>query len=286
MDLRPLGSTGLLVSPLGLGTVKLGRNRGVKYPGGEGFALPSDDEAATLIRTAHELGINLIDTAPAYGSSEERIGSLMSSLDWLGGRDQWVVSTKVGEEFNAATGESRFDFSPQHARMSVERSLRRLKLDELDIVLVHSDGRDEWIINASGVLDALRELKRRGLIRAIGMSTKTIDGGLLALRQSEGACDVIMVTYNARERAEGVVIDSARMRGVGVLIKKGLLSGHIEDVMAKMPPEIRSQTSDPIEASMRLALGRQGVSSLVVGTFSPAHLADNARAAMIAIGQG
>lgn len=65
---RPLGKTGLRISPLGLGTVKLGRDQGVKYP--NGFAIPDDDQARQLLTLARELGINLIDTAPAYGVGE------------------------------------------------------------------------------------------------------------------------------------------------------------------------------------------------------------------------
>lgn len=72
---RPLGSTGLNVSPLGLGTVKLGRDRGVKYP--SGFRIPDDQQAQMLLRMARDMGINLIDTAPAYGTSEERPGPLL-----------------------------------------------------------------------------------------------------------------------------------------------------------------------------------------------------------------
>lgn len=284
MDHRALGNTGLIVSPVGLGTVKLGRNRGVKYPGGEGAALPSDDQAMKLLHAASELGVNLIDTAPAYGSSEQRLGELMTRAGWFGGRDRWVVCTKVGEEFDPASGTSTYDFSPSHVKMSVERSMRRLRVDVLDMVLIHSDGRDEWIISASGAMDALRELRHRGLVRAIGISVKSADGGLAAVRRSEGACDVVMLTYNAKDRAEGVAIDAARHRGVGVLVKKGLLSGHIDEVMGKMPPEIRSATDDPIEASMRLVLGRQGVGSMIVGTTSEAHLADNVKAAELAIG--
>lgn len=68
---RPLGDTGLAVSPLGLGTVKFGRDQGVKYP--SGFTIPDDREAADLLALARDLGINLIDTAPAYGRSEERL---------------------------------------------------------------------------------------------------------------------------------------------------------------------------------------------------------------------
>ena len=85
---RPLGSTGLRVSPLGLGTVKLGRNTGVKYP--NQFALPSDGQARELLALARDLGINLIDTAPAYGTSETRLGPLLQ-----GQRQDWVVCTKV-----------------------------------------------------------------------------------------------------------------------------------------------------------------------------------------------
>ncbi len=286
MDLRPLGQTTLLVSPLGLGTVKLGRNRALKYPGsdkGEGFPLPTDEQAEALLRTAADLNINLIDTAPAYGTSEERLGALMSKLHWLGGRDRWVICTKCGEEFDNQVGESRFDFTPEHTKLSVERSLRRLNIDTLDIVLLHSDGRDEWIINHSGALDALRELQRRGLIRAIGISTKTVDGGLLALRQSAGACDVVMLPYSPLERAHGVVVDAARHRGVGVLVKKALASGHTTDLLNKMPVEIRSAVSDPIQAAMRFTLQRAGVSSVIVGTTNPAHLRDNAAAAEMAL---
>ncbi len=74
MELRPLGSTGIKVSLLGLGTVKLGRNEGVKYP--RPFDLPDDRSVVALLETAQSLGINLLDTAPAYGRSEERLGAL------------------------------------------------------------------------------------------------------------------------------------------------------------------------------------------------------------------
>ena len=69
---RPLGSTGIDVSVLGLGTVKIGRNQQVKYP--TGFELPDDDTVIELFELAQSLGINFIDTAPAYGSSEQRLG--------------------------------------------------------------------------------------------------------------------------------------------------------------------------------------------------------------------
>ena len=80
---RTLGKTDMEVSILGLGTVKLGRNEGVKYP--QSFKIPDDKEAATLIGLAKDSGINLIDTAPAYGNSEQRLGKLLKEQrqDWL-----------------------------------------------------------------------------------------------------------------------------------------------------------------------------------------------------------
>ena len=91
MKLRPLGSTGINVSPLGLGTVKLGRNQQVKYP--QGFDIPDDAQVSELLALAWELGINFIDTAPAYGTSEQRLGQLLPRAD------DWVIMTKVGEIF-------------------------------------------------------------------------------------------------------------------------------------------------------------------------------------------
>ena len=75
MELRPLGSTGIKVSPLGLGTVKLGRDQQVKYP--SSFRIPDDDAVRDLFALTRELGINLVDTAPAYGNSEQRLGKLL-----------------------------------------------------------------------------------------------------------------------------------------------------------------------------------------------------------------
>jgi aryl-alcohol dehydrogenase-like predicted oxidoreductase len=298
MDVRPLGSTGLLVSAIGLGTVKLGRNRGVKYPGGDGFALPTDEQALALLKAAAEQGVNLLDTAPAYGHAEARLGELMHRAAWLGGRDRWVVCTKVGEEFDNDTGESRFDYSPGHCRASVERSLRRLRTDVLDLVLVHSDGRDEWIIDRTGVLDELRRLRRQGLIRAVGMSVKTLDGALQAVRAADepgdaggaggggggggtgsgGGCEVVMLEHSPAHHRCGLGIDAARLRGAGVLVKKALGSGHLDDLLNKIPPDLRLASQSSVEAALRYVFARPGVSSVVVGTSRTEHLLANAEA--------
>lgn len=257
--LRPLGSTGMHVSAIGLGTVKLGRNQGVRYPAG--FKLPSDDEAISVLRTASDEGVNLIDTAPAYGVSEERLGRLMKRAGWFNGRDQWIVSTKVGEEFE--NGQSRFDFSPDAVRESIHRSLKRLELDALDVVLIHSSGDDENIIRGSGAVDALQELKRRGVVRAIGISSKTVAGGMLAL---DHGLDILMLTLNAAENDQLPVVTHAGACRAGVLIKKGLASGH-----AALNPG-----DDPVREAMSYIFNAAPhISSVVVGTINPAHLRHN-----------
>ncbi len=259
---RELGATGIAVSTLGLGTVKLGRNQGVKYP--SDFALPSDQAAAQLLALAQDLGINLLDTAPAYGSSETRLGELLQG-PLKHQRHHWLLCTKVGEEF--VDGQSQFDFTVEHTRFSVERSLRRLQRDVLDIVLVHSNGADEDIIRHHGTLEALAELKRTGKIRAYGMSTKTVPGGLLAAQQS----DLVMVTWNLRERDQEPVIDYCARHRKGVVIKKALASGHLVNTSS-------SANSDAVAQTFQHLFARAGVTSAIVGTLNPEHLRHNVEA--------
>ncbi|MBL8764826.1 MAG: aldo/keto reductase [Phycisphaerae bacterium] len=269
MELRPLGTSGIAVSVLGLGTVKLGRNRGVRYPAA--FEVPTDEAAERLLRCAAEVGVTLLDTAPAYGASEERLGRLVGRV---GRRDRWVLCTKAGEEFEPAAaggeGASRFDFSPRAVRSSVERSLIRLGVEHLDIVLLHCDGRDAWIVRESGALDELLRLKHEGKLGAAGASTKTIAGGLAAVERG----DVVMVAYSPWDRDAEPVIDAARVAGKGVLVKKALGSGWLGSDASGAGHAGRA---DP-GAALRFAAGKPGVSSVVVGTIDEVRLRANARA--------
>jgi aryl-alcohol dehydrogenase-like predicted oxidoreductase len=255
LSLRPLGRTGIMVSPLGLGTVKLGRDRDVKYPGA--FQIPDDTEAADLLRAAQRMGVMVLDTAPAYGEAEERLGRILPAC---GGRDRWVIITKAGEEFDGKTGESRFDFSAGAIRASVERSLERLKTDRVEALLLHSDGRDRWIIGESGAVEALARLKKQGKARTIGISTKTAAGGMLAA--TCGMFDVVMLTLNVEHGEDLPAIREAGRRGVGVFIKKALSSGRDADVAG----------------AMRRCLAEPAVTSVIVGTTRSEHLGECAMA--------
>jgi len=245
---RSVGQSGIEVSILGLGTVKFGRNLGVKYP--TAFALPSDNEIVNLLRIATEQGINLLDTAPAYGSSEERLGALLGVS-----RHDWIITTKVGEEF--INGESHYDFSPQAVSHSIERSLQRLRTDYLDIVLAHSNGEDRRIIEQENIFTTLSTLKKEGKIRAYGMSSKTVVGGLLTV----DLADVAMVTLNSTCTDDSEVIAYAHQKQKGIFIKKSLDSGHL---------------SSSIADNMRFVFAKPGVSSVIVGTINSYHLRENA----------
>lgn len=251
---RPLGSTGLSVSVLGLGTVKFGRNQKIKYPT---FDLPSDEAICHLLDDAQGFGINLLDTAPAYGMAEERLGKLLGTR-----RNEFVIVTKTGEEFQ--DGESTYDFSAEHTRLSVERSLKRLKTNRLDCVLVHCPRNDFEVLSNSPVFVELQKLKDRGDIRSFGASTNSIEGGMLAL----DVADVVMVTHSADYTEEESVIRRAAELGKGVLIKKGLGSGHL--AVGAAPRSL--------EENFRPIFQLAGVSSLVIGTIDRDHLRENVEA--------
>lgn len=253
MKRRLIAQTGIEISPLGLGTVKFGRNQGVKYP--QGFELPADKEVRELLALAFDLGINLLDTAPAYGLAEERLGKLLPNS-----RHDWVIETKVGESF--LDGESRFDFTAAGTRRSVENSLRLLKTDYLDMVLIHSDGDDVRILREEAVLDTLLQMQQQGWVRTVGISSKTVEGGLLAF---ELGCDVVMAAYNPTYADELPVLEAAAQQNKAVLVKKAFASGHLDKLGGK----------NPVEQALAFAFAQPGVTGVVLGTINPRHLREN-----------
>lgn len=244
---RRLGLTGFDVSEISLGSVKFGRTTGLKYP--NRVSIPNDEQLKRLICEANDLGINLLDTAPAYGESEQRIGELLHNE--IKG---WKISTKVGEEFDGKS--SHFNFEPAAINQSIHRSIKRLRRDHLDIALIHSNGEDEDILLNFGALETLKALKQKGLIKAVGISYKTSAGAKIAIRQG---ADLLMATLNTADRSQEKTIREAFDSGVGVLIKKPFASGHQAN-----------------SSSLRFVLEREEVTSVVIGTTNIGHLKENA----------
>jgi len=248
---KPLGQTDIHISAFGLGTVKFGRDQQVKYPWG--FKIPDDNAILELFAVCRDYGVNLIDTAPAYGNSEERLGQLIEN------RQEWAIVSKVGESF--INGQSHFDFSKQATNKTVEQSLQRLKTDYIDVILVHSDGNDNQVIHQTDVIETLMKLKDEGKIRAYGLSTKTTAGGLWTVENT----DVVMAVRNQSDHTDDEVLDKALELNKGVLIKKGILSGHADTKAG----------GGGIEQAIDYVFSHHAVSCLISGTINPKHLIAN-----------
>lgn len=249
MDQRRLGRSGPLVSLLGYGAFKIGRNQQTKYAAS--YDLPTDSEVARLLNGVLDLGINYIDTAPAYGLSEERIGRAIGHR-----RTEFILSTKVGESFD--NGRSTYDFSSQSIVASVQRSLQRLRLDVLDIVFLHANSDDLAIATSTDAVSTLRQLRDRGLIRQIGFSAKTIAGANAALSWA----DVMMLEFHLADRQMEQTITAAAEIGIGIVVKKALASGNLS-----------------VQDALRFVTTFPGVTTTVVGTLNLDHMRANLEAA-------
>lgn len=247
---RPLGKTGLEVSAIGFGSFKVGRNQGIKYP--TGYDLPTDDECSQLIDGILDLGINLIDTAPAYGIAEERLGMLLGQR-----REKIVLSSKVGERF--VDGQSIYEYGADAVNRSVEDSLTRLKTDRLDLLLIHSNGNDLHILNETDTVTAMQLLKMAGKVRAIGLSGKTVEGAAASLDWA----DVLMVEFHIQDTSHQELIQKAHERGIGVLVKKGLAAGHLHP-----------------QKAIEFVLSEPSVDSLVLGGLNLDHFRSDCEIAM------
>jgi aryl-alcohol dehydrogenase-like predicted oxidoreductase len=244
-------SAAVAPSPLALGTVKLGRTQGLKYP--RAFELPSDAEAEALLEAALALGVTVFDTAPAYGNSEERLRPFVRAH-----RDELLICTKAGEEFG--DGGSVHDFRPPTIRRSCERSLARLGCDRIDFFLLHSDGNDAEILDRSGAVDALLELRQEGKVDRVGISAKTEYG----VRRGAELLDVVMAPLSKASPQLEDSLRTAHDAGAICLAIKSLASGHLEA---------------EVEESLAYVFERPFVDIVVVGTTSREHLADAMRVA-------
>jgi D-threo-aldose 1-dehydrogenase len=203
-----LGSSGVRVTALGLGTAQLG----------DLYDAMTQDRATAIVDAAWEAGIRYFDTAPHYGLglAEKRLGIALRSRP----RADYVLSSKVGRLLRAGRdGElaRHWDFTEAGIRRSVEESLRRLGLDRLDIALLHDP--QERLEDALGTgFPALMRLRDEGVVDAVGVGTG--DLGALAAFAARSELDAIMIAgrYTLLEQpALAEVIPAARAAGVSVL---------------------------------------------------------------------
>jgi aryl-alcohol dehydrogenase-like predicted oxidoreductase len=202
---RALGKTGLRVSELALGTWGLS---------GDGYGPVDEHEQQRVLSRALEMGVSIIDTADSYGDGrmERTVGRAIAGLGEV------VVVTKGGVDRTTSPARKRFDAA--HLRESVERSLRRLARDRIDVYLLHNPQAETL---GTETVDTLLDLKRRGRIAHWGVSAGNIEVGRAALRRG---AEVIELAYNLLHcsdlhRLAGEIM----VAGAGVLARSTLAYG-------------------------------------------------------------
>lgn len=208
------------LSSVGFGAYQIGLEPAKKYAS-YGMPKPSENEAETLLHGVLDLGITLIDTAPAYGCSEERIGKYLQHR-----REEYNLCTKVGEL--TIDDQSTFDFSAKGMRQSLEQSLRLLRTDCVDALLVHAPPDDLSVLHQSDAVEMMHAFKEEGKTKTIGFSGKTIEAQEEALTWA----DVMMVEYSVANESNEPIIKQADEKNIVVLVKKAFNSGHLSGTNA------------------------------------------------------
>lgn len=212
MRYRILGSTGLRVSVIGLGTWQFGGEWGRTF---------SQAEADAILDKAGELGINLIDTAECYGDhlSESLIGDYLYRHD----RSRWLVATKFGHHFNRFMDRTE-GFSATDVRQQLEASLRALRVETIDLYQFHS-GSDSQLLNED-LWTMLAEQKRAGRIRHLGISIFGKGSETQAREARRLGAEALQVIYNRLDRRpEQFYFPHARQHDLGILARVPLASG-------------------------------------------------------------
>jgi aryl-alcohol dehydrogenase-like predicted oxidoreductase len=282
LEKRTLGRTGADVTVLAYGAMEL--------RGTHGGPVIADAEAGRLLNAVLDGGINLIDTSIDYGRSEQLIGRYLASR-----RDEYFLASKCGcpprqwwlRLRPRRTLRRPHDYRPVNIRAGVERSLRRLCTDRLDLVQVHmSPSRSQ--LEADHTIETLAGLQDQGKVRFIGMS-----GTLphLADHIAMGVFDVFQIPYSAVQLDHEDLITAAAAAGGGTIIRGGVArGGPAKDWQSGLfdqrvgagrrrweaagLPDLLDGMS-PHEFMLRFTLSHPGLSTTIVGTAQLGHLHAN-----------
>ena len=261
MKTHTFGRTGMQVSTLGLG--------------GNDLNECSEQEADRLIQRAIEIGFNVIDTAESYKESEERIGRALGSR-----REDCYIFTKCGHADN-------FDlpaWSPQLLEASIERSLRRLRTDHLDMVFLHSCSLHH--LQRGDVITSLQRAQGAGKVRFIGYSG---DREAARFAANCGAFDALELSLNiADQEAINQLIPLAQDREMGVVAKRSLANLAWKPLTTPLPEPTRIyqerlhkldydflHNDDAADIALRFTTSTPGVHIAIVGTTNLDHLYSN-----------
>ena len=228
MPMRTLGRTGLQISAFALGTVELGLDYGIHAPGhGD---RPQQAEAINLVHRSLDAGINLIDTARAYGNSEEILGSALRDR-----RDQVVIATKTGTTLSGGVPLQGDDLR-RHMLASLDESLHALQTDYVDIWQIHNV--DRSVLNeAETIAEVFAAVKQSGKVRYTGGSFYGSEFPMQALALN--LFDVMQITYSILDqRLRDSFFPLAATANVGILARSVLLKGALTERADHLPPHL------------------------------------------------
>jgi L-galactose dehydrogenase len=265
-----LGATDLTVSTLAFGTAPLG---GL-------YGSVGDAAAIAVVHEALDLGINLIDTSSSYGSAEERLGKAL-----VGRRENVVLATKAGR-----AGGDAFDFSPAALRRSLEKSLRLLRTDYVDIFQLHNIEFASLPALFEDSFAELISLREQGKCRYVGMTGYPVAAIVRAMRETD--LDVALTYAHATLLDDSLQRDIAPVadtRGVGLLnaaaVARGLLTPHgptrpnghpasapIRDAAERMAALCAARGADIGFVAHQYSIQRSGCATTVIGTSKSSHL--------------
>lgn len=264
MEMRTLGKTGLEVSRLGVGLSEI---RSVEV-----------SRVAEVLNAALDAGINFLDTSACYGNSEELIGRTVSQR-----RDEFVLATKAGHVTGGYDGES---WTPDTVRESIDRSLRRLRTDHLDIVQLHTCSVE--VLERGEVIEVLQQAKKAGKTQAIGYSGDN-EGALWAVES--GYFDTLQTSFNlVDQNARLKLFEPAVAQKMGIIAKRPIANGawsaasapslyaadYFEraQIMASAGP-IPEAPDHRILLALGFTLAHEAVDTAIVGTQNPEHMRTN-----------
>lgn len=265
MEYRELGKTGMKVSALGFGGSEIG----------------SSVDAQTvekLLGSALDAGLNLIDTAACYGRSEELIGETVAHR-----RSDFFLFSKCGH----ASGFSTPDWSVETIEASIDRSLKRLKTDYIDVMQLHSCSVE--ILQQGDVIEAVQRAKQSGKVRFVGYSG---DRDAAKWAVESGVFDTLQTSINVADQSVlDDILPTAAAKGIGVIAKRPV--ANVAWQYDNTPTEnyyveywkrlnqlkfhfTKAPVSDAVGVALRFTLFSPGVTTAIVGTTNPGRWQQNA----------
>jgi len=270
MEQRKYGNTDMTVSVLGFGGAQIG------------FQNADTARVDSLLGSALDAGLNVIDTAECYKNSEELIGQTVSHR-----RGDYYLFTKCGH----ASGLELPNWHPAMLEMSIDRSLKRLRTDYIDLIHLHSCS--EEVLRQGEAIEVLERAKEKGKVRYIGYSG---DHRAALYAVNTGRFDSLMTSFNiADQEALDEIIPEAAKRGMGVVVKRPVANvawrhrtepdpkayehaywGRLQQLDY---PFLRAGAGIPetVGHALRYTLTASGVHTAIVGTANPERWKENAR---------